>query len=349
MRYHDVMQSNEQALPVAVVGVGRMGRHHARTYHQLNSTQLLAVVDFDLSRAESLAKEYHCQAFASVEDLLANHPQLQAATVAVPTQHHSAAAMPLMDTGVSCLIEKPIAGSSEEAKALTEHAERCGCVLQVGHTERFNPAVRALSTMKLKPRFIEVARLSPMTFRSLDVGVVMDMMIHDLDIVISLVNRPLVDVQAVGATLLGEHEDVCDARLTFEGGCVVTMKGSRMATGTERWMRFFADEAYVTLDYGSREGAVLRLSDHAEKLAELRGRLANGEDLSDVSYVDLLKPAPLSIDLPTDEQDQLTAQAKAFVHAIRTGTSPVVTAAHGGAAVEAAERIVAAMQQTHSR
>jgi len=339
------MQETDEVLPVAVVGVGRMGRHHARTYHKMGLTNLVAVVDFDQARAQALADEYGCKAYASVEELLAQCPQVKAVTVAVPTQHHAAAAYPLMEKGIACLIEKPLAGSAKEARELAAFAKANDSILQVGHTERFNPAVRALSAMNLTPRFIEVTRYSPMTFRSLDVGVVMDMMIHDLDIVLSLVGRPIVDVQAVGIGVLGDHEDLCDARLTFEGGCVVTMKGSRMALSTERTLRLFSEEGYVSLDYGSREGLVVHTAANAEALDEVRAKLSGGADLSDVKYLDLVKVDPLTIDQPGDETDQLTAQAKAFVNAIRTGSTPVVTAEQGCAAVDAAERIVAAMAE----
>jgi len=185
--------------------------------------------------------------------------------------------------------------------------------------------------------------VSPMTFRSLDVGVVMDMMIHDLDVVLSLVGRPIVDVQAVGISVLGEHEDICDARLTFEGGCVATLKGSRVALKTERRLRLFSEDAYVSLDYGSREGIVVRKTANREALDDVRAKLQDGADLSDVNYMDLVNIDQLEMDLPADEADQLTAQAKAFVNAIRSGTTPVVTAEQGYAAVDAAERIVRAI------
>ncbi|MFK7790954.1 MAG: Gfo/Idh/MocA family protein [Phycisphaeraceae bacterium] len=337
------MQDMDEALPVAVVGVGRMGRHHARTYHKMAMTDLVAVVDFDQQRAQALADEYGCKAYASVEALLEHCPQVKAVTIAVPTQYHQAAATPLMQKGIACLMEKPIAGSAKEAAQIVELAKANGCVLQIGHTERFNPAVRALVAMDMTPRYIEVTRLSPMTFRSLDVGVVMDMMIHDLDIVLSLVGRPIVDVQAVGVTMLGEHEDLCDARLTFEGGCVVTMKGSRMALDTQRTLRLFSEDGYVSLDYGTREGIIVSKAKNAAALSDAKQRLSKGADLSDVNYLELIEAEPLSIELPEDETDQLTAQAKAFVHAIRTGSEPIVTGAHGSAAVDTAERIVAAI------
>lgn len=330
-------------MPVAVVGVGRMGRHHARTYNNLDLTRLVAVVDFDEERAETVADEYGCKAFTSVEALLETCPEVRAVTVAVPTQYHAASAYPLMEKGVACLVEKPIAGSVKEAVELADFAKTHDCVLQVGHTERFNPAVRAVAAMDITPRFLEVTRVSPMTFRSLDVGVVMDMMIHDLDVVLSLVGRPIIDVQAVGISVLGEKEDICDTRLTFEGGCVATLKGSRVALKTERRLRLFSEDAYVSLDYGSREGIVVRKTANAAALDDVRNKLSAGADLSDLDYMDLVKIDQLEMDLPADEADQLTAQAKAFVNAIYSGTKPVVTAEQGYAAVDAAERIVNAI------
>ncbi|MFN3168728.1 MAG: Gfo/Idh/MocA family oxidoreductase [Phycisphaeraceae bacterium] len=338
------MQETDSPLPVAVVGVGRMGQHHARTFSKLGLTRLLGVVDDDEERAETVADEYGCQAFTSVQALLDACPQLRAATVAVPTKYHADSAYPLLERGVACLIEKPIAGSVDEAKALAEFAQRHHAVLQVGHTERFNPAVRAVSAMPITPRFIEVTRVSPMTFRSLDVGVVMDMMIHDLDVVLSLVGRPIVDVQAVGISVMSEHEDICDARLTFEGGCVATLKGSRVALKTDRRLRLFSEDAYVSLDYGSREGIVVRKTANAETLDDVRDKLRGGADLSDLNYMDLVNVEQLTMDLPADEADQLTAQAKAFVNAVRSDAAPVVTAEQGYAAVDAAERIVRAIQ-----
>lgn len=338
------MSEQEQPLPVAVVGVGRMGRHHARTYNNLDLTKLVAVVDFDEERAETVADEYGCKAFTSVADLLEQCPEVQAVTVAVPTQYHADSAYPLMEKGVACLIEKPIASSVKEAVELAEFAKSHDALLQVGHTERFNPAVRAVAAMGMTPRFLEVTRVSPMTFRSLDVGVVMDMMIHDLDIVLSLVNQPIVDVQAVGICVMGEHEDICDARLTFKDGCVATLKGSRVALKTERRLRLFSEDAYVSLDYGSREGIVVQKTANDAALDDVRTKLRGGADLSDVDYMDLVQIDQLEMDLPADEADQLTAQAKAFVIAIRSGTKPVVTAEHGYAAVDAAERIVKAIK-----
>ncbi|MEM1355246.1 MAG: Gfo/Idh/MocA family oxidoreductase [Planctomycetota bacterium] len=332
-------QTNDVA-EVAVLGVGRMGRHHARTYARLPQARLVGVVDFDEDRVETVADEYGCTGYTHVESLLAAHPSLKAVTVAVPTEHHADAARPLLERGIACLIEKPIAGSVAEAQELADFARRHHAVLQVGHTERFNPAVRAVAKMDITPRFIEITRVSPMTFRSMDVGVVMDMMIHDLDVVLSLVNRPIKKIDAVGISVLGAHEDICDARLTFEGGCVCTFTVSRVALKTERRLRLFSEDAYVSLDYGNRSGIVVRMTANEQSLDEVREKLRGGQDLSDLNYMDLVAMEELTMDLPPGQEDPLTAQATAFLHAAITGGAPVVTAEHGYAAVAAAERIV---------
>jgi predicted dehydrogenase len=338
------MDQPQAAVPVAVIGVGRMGRHHARTLAKMPRADLVGVVDGDAERAGQAAEEYGTEAFPSLDALLERHAGLRAAVVAVPTVFHADAARPLLERGIACLIEKPLAGSSREARELADFADQHGALLQVGHTERFNPVVRAVSALGLTPRFLDVTRISPMTFRSMDVGVVMDMMIHDLDIVLSLVGRPLERVEAVGCRVLGEHEDLCDARLFFEGGCVANLHGSRMATGTERRLRLFSEAGYVSLDYGERTGTFISTQDHAEAMRDIRSRLKAGEDLSGMDYLELLKTRPLDTTVPAGEDDPLTAQATAFLASVTDGRPPVVSAADGCAAVEAAERIVASIR-----
>ncbi|MEM8738323.1 MAG: Gfo/Idh/MocA family oxidoreductase [Planctomycetota bacterium] len=331
--------SSDETTNVAVVGVGRMGRHHARTYHQMPGVTLAAVVDRDIERAQTLADEYGCAAYASVEELMAQRPEVRGVSVAVPTQFHAAAATPLLERGVACLVEKPLAGTLAEARALAAVAERHGAVLQVGHTERFNPAVRAVEALGVTPRFMEVDRVSPMTFRSLDVGVVMDMMIHDLDILLMLAQSPIVRVDAVGVAVMGEHEDVCDARLTFENGCVATLTGSRLAFKTERKLRIFNETKYVALDYAKRTGIIISKSGNDASLADVKAQLAAGADLSDLDFTDLIHLEELEMDLPEGEDDPLTAQAAAFLRCVRSGGTPVVSAEQGCAAIDAAERI----------
>lgn len=338
------MSDASQRIPVAVVGVGRMGRHHARTYRKIAGAKLVGVVDADEDRAETIADEFGCKAFPNVEALLAAHPEVGAVSVAVPTKYHALAATPLLERRIACLIEKPLAPTLAEAKDLAAVASRHGALLQVGHTERFNPAVRAVAAMDLNARFIEVDRVSPMTFRSLDVGVVMDVMIHDLDIVLMLARSPIAKVDAVGVAVLSEQEDVANARITFESGCVANIAASRLALKTDRKLRLFSEFGYVSLDYQKRSGMVIRTSQNDMALQEIRLMLEQGHDLSDVDYSSLVHVEELAMDLPPGEDDPLTAELTAFLDAARGARPPVVDAAAGYAAVEAAEMVVASLR-----
>jgi len=326
---------------VAVVGVGRMGRHHARTAAKLAHADLIAVVDGQSERAATVADEFACATFATVDKLLAAHGgALDAAIIAVPTEHHADAARPFLERGIACLIEKPLAATVADAKAIADLAEQHGAVLQVGHTERFNPAVRAVAEMGLTPRFMEVDRVSPMTFRSLDVGVVMDMMIHDLDLVLSFARSPIKTVDATGIAVLGEHEDIANARIVFESGCVANLTASRVALKTARTLRLFSESAYVSLNYANRSGIVVKRSDNLEALERVRKQIAEGADLSDTDYHELIQLDDLSMDLPDGQDDPLTAQLISFLDAARLGDAPKVTAKDGYEAIAAAERVI---------
>lgn len=332
--------SSDRPLHVAVVGAGRMGRHHARTYRKLPNTQLLAVVDINPDRAQEAAEEFACQAFSSVQELLQQLPQLDAVSIAVPTAQHLSAARPFLQRRIPCLIEKPLASSLPEAQELAELARLHQTILAVGHTERFNPAVRAVAAMKIRPRFVQVDRVSPMTFRSLDVGVVMDLMIHDLDILLMLVGQPVQNVQAVGVAVLGRHEDIANARITFQDGCVANLTASRLALKTERKMRLFSEDAYVSLDYQARRGiAIRRKEENLQVLAEVRRKLQEGADLSDLDYTRLVSIDELNMDLPDGQEDPLTAELSAFLQAVRTASPPPVDAQAALAAIAVADQI----------
>ena len=342
------MSSNQpdQNTAVAVVGVGRMGRHHARTCHQMPNADLKAVVDFDSDRAQAVAQEYGCAAYGTVREMLEAHREIAAVTVAVPTQFHRAAAEPLLKRGIACLIEKPLAPTVDDARALVDCAEKHGAVLQVGHTERFNPALRAAQALNFNARFMQAQRVSPMTFRSLDVGVVMDMMIHDLDIVLMLAGSPIRSVHATGVAVLGEHEDIAEARLVFENGCVANVTASRMATGTRRTLGVFSESGYVSLNYQTRDGIVVHTGgENQEALAKVREQVARGVDLSGLDYLDVLKVQRLSFDTPPGEEDQLTAEQNNFLGAARGESLPAVDGRAGLAAVDAAQRVVRAIDE----
>ena len=330
-----------EAMPVAVIGVGRMGRHHARIYHQMPQAELLAVVDPDEDRAGALADDYGCEALESVEQLLERFPQVRAVSIATPTVFHESSASPLLERGVACLIEKPLAGSSESGRRIVELAERNGALVQVGHTERFNPALRAIGELNITPRFIEVDRVSPMTFRSIDVGVVFDIMIHDLDIVLMMSGSGLAEVRATGVAVLGEHEDVANARLAFENGCVANLTASRLALKTERKLRVFSETSYISLDYARKSGVVIQRTDNQQALEDVRAQIEAGADLSDVDYTELVNVEEIKI----NDEEPLRAELTNYLEAVAGRAAPAVDARAGLAAVEAAERVVSAIRQ----
>jgi len=335
--------SNTEKIPVAVVGVGRMGRHHARIYHQLDAADLLAVVDLDEDRAASLADEYNCASLRSVDELLDRFPQIRGVTIATPTVRHEACAAPLLDRRIACLIEKPLAPSVEVARRIVDRARDRDALVQVGHSERFNPVVRAISDLDITPRFIEVDRVSPMTFRSIDVGVVFDIMIHDLDIVLMMARSPLREVRAAGVAVLGEHEDVANARLEFEDGCVANLTASRLAMKTERKLRVFSETSYISLNYAAKSGVIINRTDNTEALQAVRQQIADGADLTDLDYTELVNIADITI----NDEEPLRGELSNFLDAIAGRARPAVDAHAGFAAVDAAERVVHAIQSHH--
>jgi predicted dehydrogenase len=326
-------------IPVAVIGAGRMGRHHARIYHQLPEAKLLAVVDPDEDRAGALADQYGCDCLASVKELLEKYPQVRAVSLATPTVHHAPVAQSLLEHRVACLIEKPLAQSVAEARRIVELADQYGTLVQVGHSERFNPIVRRLAELEIRPRFIEVDRVSPMTFRSIDVGVVFDIMIHDLDIVLMLSRSELVDVRAVGVAVLGKHEDVASARLQFADGCVANLTASRLALKTERKLRLFSETAYVSLDYARKTGVITTRTANAAALEEVRQQIAAGADLSDLDYTQIVNRQELEI----NDEEPLRGELSNFLAAVAGRARPEVDARAGYAAVDAAQRVVEAI------
>ncbi len=329
-------------LPVAVIGCGRMGRLHARVYSEMPSVRLVAVGDADADTAGAVAEQYHCKAIRSVDEL---PDGVRAVSIAVPTAAHLEVAEACLGRGIACLVEKPLAKDVPSARRIVELVRRSGVTLQVGHIERFNPAIRAMTRLEVRPRFIEVIRISPLSFRSIDVGVVLDMMIHDLDIVLGLAASPVARVDAVGVSVIGSVEDICNARLTFENGCVANITASRLALKTERKLRVFSTDAYVSLDYQKRYGMVARRSANLDAIREAVARIRAGEveDLSELNYKDLVQIEELQI----DDIEPLRAQLDAFVSAVTQKTRPVVTAEDGLAAVEIATRIVDAIPAHH--
>ncbi len=315
-----------------------MGRLHARVYSQMPNVKLVGVYDANDEAASNTAEEYNTTRAETLEELLG---KVQAVTIAVPTTYHLQTATPFLERGIACLIEKPIAVNSIEARQLLALAARFKAIIQVGHIERFNPVVRAMLEMKIVPGFIEVTRVSPLSFRSIDVGVVLDMMIHDIDIVLQLARSPVQSIDAVGVSVIGDAEDICNVRLRFANGCVATLVASRLSLKTERKLRVFGADIYVSIDYAKREGISIQKGKNVDTVREVVQRIKRGEieDLSDLNYTDLVDVKQLQI----EDEEPLRAELDAFIESAVNKTAPVVTADDGLAAVEVAEKIVKAM------
>jgi predicted dehydrogenase len=339
----------DRPIRCGVVGVGRMGQHHARAYTQIAGCQLVGVVDNSKDRCEQIAEKFNTRAFSSVQQLLDSG--VDAVSVAVPTTYHYPSAEPLLSAGVACLIEKPLAGDVDTARKLKDLAESTGTCLMVGHIERFNPVMRAMqraagTDMTIVPRFMQVVRVSPMTFRSVDVGVVMDMMIHDLDVVLMLMGGREPDfIRAAGVSVITPHEDLCNAWLEFNtphGRCVANVTASRLAMKTERVTRITGEHGYIKIDYGAKKGTMIRRTANEIQMQEVREAIAGGTDLTNLKWDQLVNID----DLVVDDAEPIVMELKAFTDAVRTGQRPPIDAEAGFANVRTAQRIVEAIRRT---
>ena len=313
-----------------MVGVGVFGRNHARVYKELElqgeAVRLLGVVDPDTTRADAVAREFDCKAFGSVQQLLTTHSEVQAASVAVPTVHHLSVSRELMASGVDVLIEKPLATSLDEADELLALAKKHKTIAQAGHLERFNPAVRATVPILTRPMFFEVHRLSVFTPRSLDVDVVLDLMIHDLDIVLAFAKSPIKEVRAVGLPILSGKVDIANVRLELESGCIANFTASRVSTERVRKLRFFQPRQYVSLDYGRQEVMVFTVGSDS------------GATPSVNPQIGVTKP-------PVASEEPLHAELKAFLEAVRERSTPVVPLEDGRRSLALALQVVAAIRE----
>ena len=289
-------------LRVAVVGAGAFGRNHLRVYSELEGATLCAVVDQNSTIAAEAGEKYGIPHFSSVEALLAADLRLDAANICVPTIHHLAAARPLLEAGIDVLIEKPLAPSLADADELIALAARHGCLIQTGHLERFNPAVTAARDLLNRPMFFEAHRMSVFTPRSLDVDVVLDLMIHDLDIVLSLVDSPVHEVRAVGLAVLSPTVDIANVRIEFQNGCVANFTASRVSTERIRKLRFFQPHQYLSIDYARQDLLIIDVAPGE-----------NGEQ-------DLAASKP-----PVQGGEPLLLEISAFLDSVRTRKPPRVT------------------------
>jgi predicted dehydrogenase len=301
----------------AVIGVGNLGQHHARIYAARGDVDLRAVVDANLERATEVAERYGTRACESFEPLLG---ELDVASVAVPTVAHHDVARPLLRSGTHVLIEKPISTDLQEASALIEEASAASRVLHVGHTERFNPAVQVVRSLVKRPRFIECQRLGTFAPRSLDVDVVLDLMIHDIDTVLSLVNQPVVQIDAVGVNALTDKIDIANARLRFADGAAATLTASRISMGKTRKLRIFQPASYISLDYAIRQVQHYRLEQDADG-----------------------SPRILGDDLEVPEGEPLALEIDAFLRAARGEEDQGVSGPEGREALAVALEVIKAI------
>lgn len=307
---------------VAVVGLGEFGRNHARVYRELRGVELVGVYDRSPERAAAVAKEFQAPVLASLEELPG---QADAVSVAVPTAAHAEVGCQLLEMGLDVLVEKPMAVDLAEADALLASARKNMRILQIGHVERFNPAVRAVEAILNRPLFFEVHRLGVFTPRSLDVDVIYDLMIHDLDILLALVNEPVTEVKAVGIPVLTDKVDIAHARLEFATGAVANVTASRVSTERVRKMRFFQQHEYISLDYARRDA--------------LRIGVKRPGPQPEFAFEKLNAPAV----------EPLHAELEAFMEASRTRREPPTNGAAGRAALELASRVLASIQEHAAR
>jgi predicted dehydrogenase len=323
---------------VAVVGVGHLGRHHVRLLQELPECELVAVADPDPKALQFAQEKWGVAGVADHRELIG---KVDAVTVVVPTSLHRAVAGAFLEQGSDVLVEKPIARTAAEAQALVDLAARHGRILQVGHVERFNPALKGIAPIAARARYIESQRLAPFTFRSLDIGVVLDLMIHDLDLVLALVRSPIVSVEAFGGAVFTEAEDMASAVIKFQNGAVAHLTANRVALKPMRKMRVFSSDGYASLDFHSGQGMVIRKNEGWDlrklDVASLdRGQIG---DLWKFVFEGLLTVQEFKL----DEGNPLRDELQAFLRCVRERSEPPVTGQDGVAAVAAAEQVLAAI------
>ena len=300
-------------IPVAVIGVGHLGRHHARLMKEVPGAELVCVVDSREEQGRAVAADLGVPWLHSIEEL---PDSVRAVSIAVPTSAHHDVACPLLERGLHALVEKPMAATLSQARRMMELARASGAVLQVGHIERFNPALSVLRELSVVPRFIQAERLAPFTYRALDVSVIMDLMIHDIDIVLQLAGAPLSRVDGVGSAVLGKHVDIANARLTFENGCVANVTASRVSFQPVRKTRVFGADTFVSMDFASRKAFVVRKAE-GFRLGSLSAESAAAIPPK-ASFRQFISQGLLdSREINMDETNPLLTELTAFIAAVR--------------------------------
>lgn len=326
---------------VGVIGTGHIGRIHARLFADLAGANFTAIYDTDAAAAEEIARQHGTRAVSSLTEFA---ELVDAATIATPTPSHFEIAKFLLERGKHILVEKPITETTSDARALAELAHEKGLVLQVGHVERFNPVLSALETRLNRPRFIESHRLSPYPHRSTEIGVVLDLMIHDLEIILHLVKSPVRSVDAVGVPVLSKREDIANARLRFENGCVANITASRVSPEKLRKLRVFQEDAYLSLDYQAQAGFIYRLAEADAVESSLLKKLLSGTTSAIVSEFAGRKIVREPVEV--EKGEPLRRELADFLECARLGAQPKVSGWEATAALELALEITRQIEES---
>ncbi|MEA2103839.1 MAG: Gfo/Idh/MocA family oxidoreductase [Candidatus Cloacimonadota bacterium] len=311
-------------MKVGVLGVGHLGQHHARNYMEMDSTKLIGIFDTDEVRAKEIAKRIDCKVFNSAQELIS---QTDAINIATPTTTHYQYAKQCLKSGKHVLIEKPICSELNQAKELVEMAEKRNLKIQVGHIERFNPAVLSLSNVLLNPLFIEANRIAPFTPRGSDVPVVLDLMIHDIDIILSLVKSKVKSINAVGVPIVTDDVDIANAKVEFENGALANITASRISLKQERKIRFFQKDKYISLDYQKK---IVNIVKKNPKINDIMAEIMSGDRTANIfEMFDTERPEII-------EKEPLRAELESFVNAIKNDTRPIVNGNDGYEALRVA-------------
>jgi len=346
----------------AIVGAGKMGAIHAKVYDSLPQSELVAVVDIVADKAERLANQYNCLAFTNYADILdkvdpvksswirgtggslvETFNGIDAITIATPTATHLELAEVVIKNNIAVMIEKPLAANVSEGRKIVTLASKNNCVVAVGHSERCNPVVQAMKRLDIEPKFIEATRVSPYPFRSTDVGVVLDVMIHDIDIILSLAASKTKKIDAVGISVIDEKEDICNARIVFGNGCIANITASRLALKTERKVRIFSRQAYLSVDYLKKSGIIIKAGPNVNVVKWIKEQRASGDfDFTAVNWPDLLHIEQLDI----DDKEPLRLEQESFLNAVADKSlRPEVSVEEGLAALQCAEKILASVKK----
>lgn len=330
----------DEKVRTAVVGAGKMGSIHAKVYSQLAQSDFVGVVDSDISRAKRLARKFDCSAYSDCSEIL---DKVDAVTIATPTVTHLELAKIFIKKKIAVLIEKPLAANVKEGKKIVSLARKNDCVVAVGHSERCNPVIQAMKRLNVEPKFIEANRISPYPFRSTDVSVVLDVMIHDIDIILSLAASKIKRIHAVGVNIIEDNEDICNARIVFDNGCVANITASRLALKTERKLRLFSRQAYLSLDYFKKSGIIIHADPNINVVKWIQERKESGNfNMTNVNWPDLLHIEQLDI----DDKEPIRLEQEAFLRAVADRTlTPEVSAREGLAALECAEKILRSVKK----